>query len=116
MKYFHHSDNMRFMNHSQFTTEDAKCIQNKTAYSFSELYHALSSFGYSEEGNLTIFKLVASILNLGNISFQEKKDNSGTTEIAETSKCYLKNAADLMDISAETLEKALITRNFNKET
>lgn len=100
----------------QYATEGAKFNENNSAYSFSELDHALSGMGYSNEGKQKIFKLVAAILHLGNISFQEKVDKSGTCQITDDSKCYLQNAADLIEITTDTLEKALISRNLNKET
>lgn len=71
---------------------------------------ALAHFGHSKVARSAIYKLIAAILHLGNISIQEKNSNEG--EICAESKCHLEFAANLLQVKMEQLEKVLLTRCF----
>lgn len=60
---------------------------------------------------LAIYKVVASVLHLGNISFEESpNDNRGGCQVKTESRQFLKTAADLMGIEAEDLQQCLLSR------
>ncbi|UXI22000.1 hypothetical protein NH340_JMT07943 [Sarcoptes scabiei] len=81
-------------------------------------YHAMESafkhFGVSEEDKIIIFKIVAAILHLGNISFEESpNDSHGGCRVREDcpeSKQALKIAAKLLGVDVDELQKCLKTR------
>lgn len=79
-------------------------LENQT---FTSLDMALSSFGYSTESRNIIYSWLAAILHLGEIQFDES-ENGYVSGISEATKAYLNYAADLLNIEADQLMKAIL--------
>lgn len=72
---------------------------------------ALTNFGVQDK--ISLYKLVASVLHLGNIEFEEMtEDTRGGCQVknSDTSVKALETAADLMGIEAEELQQCLLSR------
>lgn len=70
----------------------------------------MTLIGMPQEEQNTVFRLIAAVLHLGNIMFEEEGDDAshvspGKPEMA------LKTAADLLAINAEDLQRVLTTRS-----
>lgn len=76
------------------------------AKEFQETLKVMSVIGLSQEEQDEIFKMLAAVLWLGNINFIENDDSS--TKIADASVTNF--AAYLLDVPAESLDKALTTK------
>lgn len=79
---------------------------------FNSMDKSLSHFGHSKEARNAIYKIIAAILHLGNVSIQEKED-SNEGEIRKESKCSLEYAARLMQVKTDQLKQVLLTRCFH---
>lgn len=79
---------------------------------FTSLDIALTSFGYSAESKNTIYAWLAAILHLGEIQFDEN-ENGYVTGISESTKMYLNYVADLLNIEADQLMKAILQHKIN---
>lgn len=86
--------------------------------SFDYLDKALHNFGYSVNAKKQIYKLISSILHLGDIEFYDSEIDGGS-KIREESFQSLQYAACLMNVTAiqlqQTLLKRLIRMNNKKE-
>lgn len=82
---------------------------HETEQTFEYLNEALSNIGYSDEEKHQIFKLIASILHLGNIKIEQ---NGSECVVPVTSHQSLKNASLLMNVSTEELKQTLLTRRI----
>lgn len=69
----------------------------------------LSTFGILQGKKMWIYKILASILLLGNIGFHDNVEED-KCHISPDTQIYLKYAADLMDLDAHKLEHALLNR------
>lgn len=77
---------------------------------FQRLCKALSDIGFGPEQQLNVFKVLASILHLGNIKFEESDDIRGGCKVSEDSRSFLKKAATLLGIDDVSLLNGLTTR------
>lgn len=75
--------------------------------SFTSLDMALSSFGYSTESKNILYAWLAAILHLGEIQFDES-ENGYVSGVSESTKVYVNYAADLLNIEADQLMKAIL--------
>lgn len=76
---------------------------------FTATDQALSHFGVTDK--LAIYKVVASVLHLGNISFEDNPDdNKGGCQVRADSRPALQTAAHLIGIEVDELEQSLLSR------
>lgn len=79
--------------------------------SFHSLDDALSRLGLSDTAKLEIYSLVAGVLHLGNISFEEIPDDvRGGCQVSETSEKSLDITCRLLGLDADELRQALVSR------
>lgn len=81
-------------------------MQRSHFYSFDAVDLALSQLGFTERKKLAVYKLIASILHLGNIEVEENSDNN-ICNLKDASKIWLESSAELLQVDAETLKQAL---------
>ncbi|XP_064488667.1 unconventional myosin-VI-like isoform X2 [Ornithodoros turicata] len=78
---------------------------------FSDLDRALKLMGLSDEERINIYVVVATVLHLGNVTFEECPDDTrGGSQVAATSEPSLKAAAGLMGVDPEELRQSLLSR------
>ena len=78
---------------------------------FKELDKALSHIGLSEGNRIEIYGLVAAVLHLGNIIFEENpEDTRGGCRVAQSSEKTLAIAAKLIGCDPFELRQALVSR------
>lgn len=77
---------------------------------FIEMDSVLESLGITQENRLVAYRLVAGILNLGNVEFK----NFGFNEchITDCSRETMSRAADLLSINQNDLETSLTNRSI----
>lgn len=74
-------------------------------------FQALSSIELSEADKLNIYSVVAAVLHLGNIEFEENTDNNkGGSKVVDKSEKSLKIAAELLSVDCDELRQALLTK------
>lgn len=79
--------------------------------SFHLLDDALTRLGLSEDSKLEIYSLVAGVLHLGNIDFEEIPDDvRGGCQVAESSEKSLTITCGLLGLDADELRQALVSR------
>lgn len=81
------------------------------SHSFSNMDTALSTFGISVESRELMYKCIAAILHLEKIQFYESHDY--VYDISESSRIFLDNAADLLNIDADQLKNAIILHHMS---
>ena len=103
------SDRKSQMHHKSGMLEDA--IVDDLA-DFKAMNSALDHFGMSPVDRQTVYQIVAAVLHLGNISFEECPDDSkGGCKISDgNSRTSLEIASSLLDISSGELEQCLVSR------
>lgn len=79
---------------------------------FEETLEAMGHLGIDTEQQREIFRILAGILQLGNVSFSSSSDDSQPCDLEESSKDYLHNAAELFGVTAEELEACLRVRTL----
>lgn len=79
---------------------------------FEETLEAMGHLGIDTEPQREIFRILAGILQLGNVGFSSPSDDSQPCDLEETSKDYLQNAAELFGVDAEELEACLRVRTL----
>lgn len=80
---------------------------------FAAMDRALEHFGVTNEDKLDIYKIVAAVLHLGNINFEESpNDSHGGCRVMEDSdsQAALKDAAQLLGVDVDQLQQCLQTR------
>eukprot|EP00727_Mastigamoeba_balamuthi_P007168 m51a1_g3071 putative myosin ii heavy chain (1786) ;mRNA; f:21639-27454 len=78
------------------------------AAEFAATRRAMELFGVSAEQQEEIFRLVAAVLWLGNLKFED----NAKEEAAVTSREALENAAALLQVSSEALERAILKKRI----
>jgi len=73
---------------------------------------AFSTIGVSEEDRAAVERILAAILHLGNIQFQNQDEASGDGKAVITNIIVLEFIADLMSVSVKNLERVLTMRSF----
>jgi len=97
-----------YLNQSQCYTADG--IDDIKEY--RDTRNAMNIIGISQQNQDTIFKLVAGVLHLGNMSFNE--DGKGNAVIRDTN--VLDLAANMLGVEAFTLQNAILFRVINTGT
>lgn len=83
--------------------DDLKCYQQTDC--------ALSNFGLSDQEKRDIYSIVAAVLHLGNISFEDDlEDSRGGCRIEASSERALETTARLMGLDKELLRQSLVSR------
>lgn len=78
---------------------------------FQKLDQALTRLGLSDEKKFEIYSLVAVVLHLGNISFEEMPDDvRGGCQVSEASEKSLKISSQLLGVDETELRQALVSR------
>lgn len=78
---------------------------------FQHLDEALSRLGMSESTKLEIYALVAGVLHLGNITFEENpEDVRGGCQVSKSSEHSLSITAKLLGVDSFELRQALVSR------
>ncbi|XP_049304890.1 myosin heavy chain 95F isoform X2 [Bactrocera dorsalis] len=78
---------------------------------FQNLDRALGRLGLSEVNKLEIYSLVAAVLHLGNIAFEEIPDDArGGCQVSETSEKSLTITSKLLGVDPSELRQALVSR------
>ncbi|CAG0898127.1 unnamed protein product [Darwinula stevensoni] len=81
------------------------------AKDFIEMDKALQTLGVSDRERLAIYTIVAAVLHLGNITFEDNpEDSRGGGRMSESSGASLATAAQLMGVEKEDLHQALLSR------
>ncbi|XP_032389707.1 unconventional myosin-XIX [Etheostoma spectabile] len=73
---------------------------------------AMVHLGINEERQRQIFKILAGILQLGNLNFSSSTDESQPCDLDEQSKDFLQRAAELLCVPAEELQMCLRVRTL----
>ena len=72
---------------------------------------ALGRLGLNEINKLEIYSLVAAVLHLGNISFEEIPDDvRGGCQVSDSSEKSLTTTCRLLGVDADELRQALVSR------
>ncbi|XP_060912196.1 unconventional myosin-XIX [Labrus mixtus] len=77
---------------------------------FHETVKAMVHLGINAERQRQIFRILAGILQLGNLNFSSSMDESQPCDLEEQTKDFLQRAAELLRVPAEELQTCLIVR------
>lgn len=77
---------------------------------FKALLSAMQVLGFSSEEQDTIFKILSSVLHLGNVYFHRKQMRHGQEGVDVGSDAEIRWAAHLLQISSDGIIKALTTK------
>lgn len=78
---------------------------------FKHLDEALSRLGVSDTTKMEIYALVAGVLHLGNVSFEENpEDVRGGCQVSKSSEHSLSITAKLLGVDSFELRQALVSR------
>lgn len=78
---------------------------------FQRLDDALSSVGFDDETKLQLYALIAAVLHLGNLKFEESHgDSEGGCQVSTSSAHELSLFSELVGINSSELRQALLTR------
>lgn len=79
---------------------------------FEETVEAMVHLGINSERQRQIFRILAGILQLGNVNFSSPANDSQPCNLQEQSKDFLQNAAELLGVAAEELQSSLRVRTL----
>ncbi|XP_075957958.1 unconventional myosin-XIX [Anarhichas minor] len=79
---------------------------------FHETVEAMVHLGINAERQRQIFRILAGILQLGNVNFSSSADESQPCHLDEQSKDFSQRAAELLCVSAEELQMCLRVRTL----
>lgn len=94
----------------QCLPEQPKLQTTTCSKSFQKVDQALNSLKLTEHNKVTIFKLLASIMHLGNVEFKDVVDYQA--EIMELSAKHIDYAAKLLNITVDELKEALLYKKI----
>ncbi|KAK3924050.1 Myosin heavy chain 95F [Frankliniella fusca] len=78
---------------------------------FQSMDQALVRLGLAEEERLNIYAMVAAVLHLGNVCFEDNpEDTKGGCQVTGSSEKSLSIAANLMGVDPEELRQALVSK------
>lgn len=77
---------------------------------YGRMEESMDKVGFSAEEKANIFKVVAAVLHVGNIAFEDSGDKDGGSVMSSKSANSLNIAARLLDVSPEELKMSLTTR------
>ena len=78
---------------------------------FKHLDQSMNCVGLSPQEKADLFRVVAAVLHLGNVTFEEETSNKkGGSVIAGKSKLSLQGTANLLGLEPEELQRSLTSR------
>ncbi|CAH0407500.1 unnamed protein product [Chilo suppressalis] len=77
---------------------------------FQRLHQALSRVGLTEDEKRAVYSVVAAVLHLGNIEFEEETGARGGCGVSSASESSLATAAGLLGVDGGELRMALVSR------
>ena len=91
---------------------DLKFGNQEDLENYEVLDHCLEYMGFEQDEKLFIWSNLASILNLGNIKFEETyiPGKHDVVNVKSSTQIYLEKAANLIGISTENLHQILTTK------
>jgi len=79
---------------------------------FKEVDNAMSSLGFKAEDKESVWKFIGAILQLGNVTFEECKENRSVNACVISNQDELAKVAKLLQVEPAVLGKALTTRSI----
>lgn len=79
---------------------------------FHETIRAMVHLGINAERQRQIFRILAGILQLGNLTFSSSADESHPCDLEETTKDFLQKAAELLSVPSDELQACLRVRTL----
>ncbi|XP_041053154.1 unconventional myosin-XIX isoform X1 [Carcharodon carcharias] len=79
---------------------------------FEETKDAMLHLGIDRGTQEQVFRVLAGLLNLGNVRFSVPTDESRPCDLKEKAKCFLKNTANLLKVSEENFLEQLRVRTI----
>lgn len=110
----HHSQKYLFRYFQYLTAQSQELNQlsdHAHKLSFTKIDDCFSIFGLDITKRRQVYKIIAAILHLGNISFEESTDN--TCEISKDSHTSCRNAAELLSLGTKDLQSMLINNSID---
>lgn len=89
---------------------DERTSKTRHQFNFECVDAAFKTLGFSEEMIFTIYKVLSSILHLGNITFDENDRND--CELNNGSRKWLSSAAELLGVDENIIEQSLLYRHL----
>ncbi|XP_026102144.1 unconventional myosin-XIX-like [Carassius auratus] len=90
--------------HAEKTLEE-DCLQ--------ETVEAMINLGIDESKRTQIFRILAGLLQLGNVDFSPASEEAQTCDLDERSKGFLQKTADLLHVPLDELESCLTVRTLH---
>ncbi|KAF4323310.1 hypothetical protein G195_003645 [Phytophthora kernoviae 00238/432] len=88
-------------------------VADKYAQLYVQTVRAFEDTGVNKQEQLEIFKILAALLHLGNVSFDDATGRQeDTTVVTETSRFHLDKCAELMGVAVTKLEALLVSREI----
>jgi hypothetical protein len=91
------------------TDNDFEAIDLQDGKTFQETYHGFLKVGFTHEETMNYFRIVAAILQLGNIVFTPTRDGEACT-IKNPE--YVEYVAEKLSVNQQTLAQAMISRSI----
>lgn len=85
----------------------------KDARDFAETMECLARIGLSTEEQYKVFSLTASVLHLGNITFEEDNSEDHAAKITEATLPSLQKACELLGLQEGAVKEAILTKNLS---
>lgn len=85
----------------------------QASHDFEKLVIALRNAGFSEEKRNLIFKILAGILHLGNVSFYRTYNEENSQECYVVNASQLSIAAEMLGVEISRLQNILVSRSLN---
>ncbi|XP_067934572.1 unconventional myosin-Id-like [Watersipora subatra] len=77
---------------------------------FKDVEHALRSMGVDANEINTLWRIIAAVIHLGALNFEEKPTRNNAHEVVVTTKKVLKNIAELLSVPEDDLQRTLCFR------
>lgn len=88
-------------------------IQLDDVSDFSLTDKAMSQMGITDAERVAIYQVVAGVLHLGNVAFEEDPDSKGGCRVMSSTEGSLLTAAQFLGCDKEDLKRALVCRAMN---
>ncbi|KAK2189542.1 hypothetical protein NP493_103g06048 [Ridgeia piscesae] len=115
-QYFCSQDTEKSLNANQKSAQmlksgSLKDIHLDDAKDFKVTDQAMASMGMEENERMSIYTIVAAVLHVGNITFEEdQNDKKGGSVVAKSAEGDLNRSAKLLGVSVDDLKEALVSR------
>ena len=93
----------------------SKCVKLEhisDAVGYEDTKNAMDVVGISESEREDVFRVVSGVLHLGNIDFAPSPEDEDASVVASNAKQSLEDAAAVLKVDKDRLEKALISRQI----